>query len=112
MTGIMLTASQARAKSRNDLIIFNEIRAIELSILTAAGDGDLSVEITGTLMTSTTDDIATAREYFRAWQGSLPNRAKEQQMANIVEYFYGLGYQIDRRVNGSTGDTFKWVVYW
>lgn len=108
----MLTASQARAKSRNDIIIFNEIRAIELAILTASGEGDLSVEVTGTTMTSTADGIALARDYFKAWQGSIPNRVKEQQMANIVDYFYGLGYQIDRRVNGSTGDTFKWSVYW
>lgn len=112
MTGIMLTASQARAKSRNDIIIFNEIRTIELAILNASGDGDLSVEVTGTSMTSTTDEIVTAREYFKAWQGSVPNRAKEQQMANIVDYFYSLGYQIERRVNGATGDTFKWSVYW
>jgi hypothetical protein len=112
MTGIMLTASQARAKSRNDIIIFNEIRTLELAILTASGEGELSVEITGTLMTNTTDDINSAREYFKAWQGSVPNRVKEQQMATIVDYFYGLGYQIDRRVNGTTGDTFKWSVYW
>ena len=108
----MLTASQARAKSRNDIIIFNEIREIELAILTAAGEGDLSIEVTGTTMTDTSTGIATARDYFKAWQGSVPNRVKEQQMATIVDYFYGLGYQIDRRVNGTTGDTFKWSVYW
>lgn len=112
MTGIMLTASQARAKSRNDIIIFNEVRAIELAILTASGEGDLNVEVTGTTMTSITIEIASARDYFKAWQGSIPNRSKEQQMSSIVDYFYGLGYQIERRVNGSTGDTFKWVVYW
>lgn len=108
----MLTAAQARAKARNDITIFNEIRNIEDAILNAANTGELEVIVSGTGMTDTDSEIATAREYFKAWQGSFPNRAKEQQMANVIEYFINLGYQIDRRVNPSTGDTFRWLVYW
>lgn len=108
----MLTASQARAKSRNDLIIFNEIREIEAAVLTASSDGELEVIVSGTTMTATGSGIALAREYFKAWQGAVPNRAKEQQMAEVVSYFFNLGYQIERKVNPQTGDTFRWSVYW
>jgi hypothetical protein len=112
MAGIMLTASQARAKSKNDLAIFNEIREIETAILVASSDGELEVVVSGTAMTATGSGMSLAREYFKAWQGSVPNRAKEQQMAEVVSYFYNLGYQIERKVNPQTGDTFRWSVYW
>lgn len=117
MSGIMLTASQARAKSRNDAVIFNEIRDIEDAILTACSTGDLEVYVVGTTMTDTTATgtpapIATARDYFKAWAGTFPNRAKEQQMAEVITYFTNLGYQIERRVNNATGDTFKWGIFW
>lgn len=112
MAGIMLTAAQARAKSRNDVVIFNEIRDIEDAILAAANAGQLDATVIATTMTDTGDGIDTAREYFKAWQGTVPNRAKEQQMADVVEYFVNLGYQIDRRANPNTGDTFRWLIYW
>lgn len=109
---IMLTADQARAKSRNDSIIFNEIRDIEDAILTACDAGLLEAVVTGTTMTDTGAGIAAARLYLKAWRGTQPDRAKEQQMADVVVYFSNLGYQIERRVNSSTGDTFKWAVFW
>ena len=45
----MLTAAQARSKAQNDLVIFNEVRDIEESILTAspAGNYDLTLEPAG-----------------------------------------------------------------
>jgi len=112
MSGIMLTANQARAKSRNDSVIFNEIRSIEDEILTTCSAGGLEVYVTGTTMTNTTTGIALARDYYKAWTGSFPDRAKEQQMAEVIIYFSNLGYQIERRVNNTTGDTFKWAVFW
>jgi len=112
MNSIMLTASQARAKSKNDSVIFNETRSIESEILNACSLGNLEVYVTGTTMTDTGTGIALARNYFKAWNGSVPDRAKEQQMADIITYFSNLGYQIERRVNSATGDTFKWAIFW
>ena len=112
MSGIMLTANQARAKSRNDSVIFNEIRSIEDAILTTCNSGGLEVYVTGTTMTDTGAGIPTARDYHKAWTGVYPDRAKEQQMGEVINYFTNLGYQIDRRVNNTTGDTFKWAVFW
>jgi hypothetical protein len=133
----MLTANQARAKARNDWIIYNEIRSIERAILKAAGatESYMGAVLTNTLMTGAlpdaissegsdimivaadipleaTDPQIVARLYNQVWQGSKTDRAMDLQMAEIVKYFTDLGYSINRKVNRSTGDTFKWIVYW
>lgn len=109
---VMLSASQARAKAQNDLVIFREVRDIEEAILSAIVDGNYSVDVVSTAMTSTTDGVADARLYFNAWQGITPDRAKEIQMNLVITYFTDLGYTIERKTNALTGDTFKWVVLW
>ena len=134
---VMLTAAQARAKSRNDWIIYNEIRAIERAILLATGatESYMGAVLTNTLMTgeiqdtisSEGDDILVvesdipledtnpqivARLYNQVWQGAKTDRAKDLQMAAVMTYFTDLGYSISKKTNRSTGDTFKWVVYW
>jgi (p)ppGpp synthase/HD superfamily hydrolase len=113
MKTVMLTATQARAKARNDLVIFNEIRNLEESIISATGGGLLEVAVDTTTMTTTSEDgIASSRLYSKTWQGIIDDRAREQQMASVIEYFSNLGYQIDRRMNPVTGDTFKWHIFW
>lgn len=109
----MLTAAEARAKSKNDTVIFNEVRDIEAAVLTACENGLLEVYVGGTTMTSTEPSaIALARLYLQAWRGTVPNRVKEQQMSEVIKYFHNLGYQIERRVNPDTGDTFRWAIFW
>ena len=109
---VMLSASQARAKAQNDLVIFHEVRTIELAILTAVAAGNYQTEVTSTAMTDTGTGHATATAYYNSWQGITSDRSKEVQMASVLAYFSNLGYNIERRTNASTGDTFKWLVYW
>ena len=101
----MLTASQARSKAQNDLVIFNEVRDIELSILTASADGSYETTIDDSLMT-------ISATYANVWKGVVPDRSKEVQMASVIKYFTDLGYNIERRANTTTGTTFDWKVYW
>jgi hypothetical protein len=113
MKNVMLTATEARAKTQNDLLIFNETRDIEIAILTAIDNRLYSADITGTRMTATTgDNLVPARLYFQTWQGAIEDRAKAIQMNQIIKYFTDLGYSIERRTNPNTGDTFKWLVSW
>jgi len=113
MNNVMLTATQARAKSQNDSVIFNEIRDIEDAILTAVAAGTYDTDVVNTTMTATSQPgDAVARVYFNTWQGSVDDRAKFVQMAKVVTYFTDLGYAIERRTNSTTGYTFKWVVSW
>ena len=101
----MLTASQARSKAQNDLVIFNEVRDIELAILTASADGAYEATIDDTTMTISATDA-------NVWKGVIPDRSKEVQMASVIKYFTDLGYNIERRANTTTGTTFDWKVYW
>lgn len=113
MKNIMLTASQARAKSQNDSLVFNEIRDVEDAILTSINAGLYEAVVTGTSMTATvTLGLPTAIVYFNTWQGSTDDRAKYLQMGQIITYFTDLGYSIERRTNSLTGNTFKWIISW
>ena len=105
IASIMLTATQARSKAQNDLVIFNEVRSIELAILTASAAGAYSITLSTTTMT-------TSATYANVWKGVVADRAKEIQMASIIKYFTDLGYSIERRSNPITGTTFDWQVYW
>ena len=51
-------------------------------------------------------------QYFQSWQGALNDRAKIQQMNSVIKYFQNLGYKIERITNTTTGQTFKWHIYW
>lgn len=101
----MLTATEARSKAQNDLVIFNEVRNIELAILTASAAGNYEITIDTTAMT-------ISATYANVWKGTIADRAKEIQMASIIKYFTDLGYSIERRSNPTTGTTFDWQVYW
>lgn len=101
----MLTASEARNKAQNDLTIFNEVRDIELEILTACANGNYNVTLDSTTMT-------TSVTYANVWKGVISDRSKEIQMSSVIKYFTDLGYSIERRSNTTTGTTFDWQVYW
>lgn len=101
----MLTATEARSKAQNDLVIFNEVRNIELAILTASADGSYDVTLDDTTMT-------ISAIYCNVWKGVVADRAKEIQMSAVIKYFTDLGYSIERKANSTTGTTFVWQVYW
>jgi len=105
MKNVMLTATEARSKAQNDLVIFNEVRDIELAILTASAAGSYNVTLDSTTM-------SISATYCNVWKGVIPDRAKEIQMSTVVKYFTDLGYSIERRTNSTTGTTFDWVIYW
>ncbi len=108
----MLTATESRAKSRNDRVIFDEIRDIESEILDAVQAGDYEVAVSGTTMTDTGAGIAVARNYYATWTAVDQNRTRVVQMNSVVDYFTSIGYSIERRLNTATGDTFYWYVAW
>ena len=112
MKSVMLNAQEARSKASNDLDIFREVRDIEEAILSASANGAYETSLSTTKMTDTGAGLSVARDYYKTWIGAVPNRAYERQMAAVVQYFFDLGYSIERRVNTSTGDTFTWYVYW
>lgn len=115
MSRIMLTATEARLKSLQDIYVLREIRDIEEAVLTAASNGEIEVIIaTTSTMAKNSADVgySTAAEYYDAWIGSRDDRQKTLQMNKIVQYFSDLGYTMDRQTNPNTQTTFQWVVAW
>lgn len=51
-------------------------------------------------------------DYFNTWQGTLTDRAKTNQMDEVVKHFRNLGFKIERISNTATAKTFSWYVYW
>ncbi len=115
MSRVMLTASEARAKALQDIIVLREIRDLEEEILLAAADGavEVSVSSTTTMAKNLSDTgYALACDYFNTWTGATEDRQLYLQMQKVVTYFTDLGYTIDRQVNAVTNTTFTWVIAW
>lgn len=115
MSRVMLTASEARVKSLQDIFVLREIRDLEEEILLASADGAVQVvAVTTSTMAKNSADVgyALAAEYFDTWTGARDDRQKNLQMNKVVQYFSDLGYTIDRQTNPNTQTTFQWVVAW
>jgi len=54
----------------------------------------------------------TSVSYYTVWQGTLTDRAIQNQMEQVIKHFQDLGYKIERLTNSSTNRTFKWYIYW
>lgn len=115
MSRVMLTASEARLKSLQDIYVLREIRDLEEQIILATAEGEVEVIVstTSTMAKNPTDAGYTlATEYFNTWSGVNDDRQKRLQMAKVIQYFSDLGYTIDRQTNQTSQATFQWVVAW
>lgn len=115
MSRVMLTATEARLKSLQDIIVLREIRDLEEQIILAANDGELEVIVstTSTMAKNPTDTGYTlATEYYTTWSGVADDRQKRLQMAKVIQYFSDLGYTIDRQTNQTSQATFQWAIAW
>jgi hypothetical protein len=111
----MLTASEARLKSLQDIFVLREIRDLEEAVLFAAADGavEVTVSTTSTMAKNPTDTgYALATHYYNTWTGVNDDRQKTLQMVKVIQYFSDLGYTIDRQINSTSQTTFQWVIAW
>jgi hypothetical protein len=104
----MLTAKEARLRARDDATIHSEISSLETAILTAVGQGLLTVAVNNSTMTSG----ANASVYWNVWQGNTDDLAKQDQIDQVIKYFETLSYTIEQRTNSQTGNTFGWIIAW
>jgi hypothetical protein len=115
MSRIFYTASEARSQSLQDLVILNEVRDLELAVITATGSGAVEVEvITTTSMAANAVDtnFILASEYYDTLVGTRDDRQKSLQIDKVIKYFTDLGYTIDPVTNNATTTTFKWRIAW
>jgi hypothetical protein len=116
------SATIARERSQNNVLIAEEVMLIELYILEAISNNLFTASITdattitvngdtvtGSVMTS---NDATGQNFYNTWKGTATDAVATEQMAEVSKHFTVLGYTISRVTNTTTGTTFKWVIVW
>jgi hypothetical protein len=104
----MLNASQARIRARNDMAVYEEVKALEMTIIESSMSGNLDCTISDTPMTAG----ASSQLYYADWYGISANKVLRDQMEQVIANFTKLGYSIERKTNPVTGNTFSWIIAW
>jgi hypothetical protein len=103
LTGIIAS------KSDNKLVItFTAPQSSTWQLAIGAGTANANLGFINNTNTVATNPSSVT--FFSTWQGTTTDRAKQDQMNQVISYFEGLGYTIDRSTNTSTNKTFKWTV--
>ena len=101
---IFINATEARRRSRDSVIILNEVRALEANVLANISAGSLQLlQSTGTTMTGNTS-------YYQAYNGITTNTTITDQINMVKKHFKG--YSVNISTNASTGNTIQWTIKW
>jgi hypothetical protein len=112
------TALEARAGSRNNLVIHAEIRFIEAAIYQAIANGVLNLDIKDSPMTNPSspdfDDPTKVDplDYYTVLFEDDDNRSLKEQIDYVQKNFVDLGYQVTPLKNTGSGRTFFWRIMW
>lgn len=97
----------ASSNNANNLIITKTTSAGSWELEVGAGTANTALGLTADTYTATNPSSVS---YFSVWQGTTTDRAKTDQMDQVIQHFESLGYSIERRTNTASGNTFKWVI--
>jgi len=78
----------------------------QLAIGAGTANTDLGLTDNSTVTATNPDSVS----YYTVWEGSSSDRAKTDQMQQVVKYFENLGYSVDQQINTTTNKTFRWVI--
>tara|TARA_B100000902_G_scaffold152281_1_gene148831 strand:- start:1952 stop:2575 length:624 start_codon:yes stop_codon:yes gene_type:complete len=98
----------ASKNAANQLVLtYTAPAATTWTFVVGAGTANASLGLTAATSTATNPSSVA---YFTCWDGSTQDRAKTDQMNQVVLYFKNLGYTIEQLKNVTTGKTFKWQI--
>lgn len=97
----------ASANASNRLVLTRTTTAGAWTFTVGAGTANTALGLTATSYTATNPSSVS---YFNVWQGTSTDRAKTDQMNQVISHFESLGYGIEQRTNTTTNNTFKWVI--
>jgi|TARA_R100000008_G_C3582881_1_gene169856 hypothetical protein len=114
------TGDQARERSQGNNTLAQQIAIMEVAVLDAitssafaATISDTStVTIQGSTITGSpmTDNDTDGLNYYKAWQGTITDNVKVEQMNEVIAHFEGKGFTIARK--SSSGTYFYWYITW
>ena len=114
------TAAQARERAQNNNTIAQQIAIMEVAVLDAVAStafaatisNTSTVTIQGTTITGSpmTDNDTDGQNYYKAWQGTITDAVKTEQMNEVIAHFESKGYTIARK--STSGTYFYWYITW
>lgn len=104
MPGIFVTATTAREKTRNNVLIHSEITSIENAVFAAIHQGVLSAVINDTVFT-------TNSTYYFTWNNTISDPTKLDQLNFVTRYFTNLGYSINLTPVPNVA-RLQWNIFW
>ena len=114
------TGAQARERAQGNNTLVQQIAIMEVAVLDAIASGTFAatisdtstVTIQGTTITGSpmTDNDTDGQNYYKAWQGTITDAVKTEQMSEVINHFEGLGYTIARK--STSGTYFYWQIDW
>ena len=96
------------SKSNGYLVLtYTSVAQAEWTVTVGAGTANADLGIAAGTRTA---DNPASTSYYSVWTGTTTDRAKADQMSQVVKYFENLGYAIDRQANPATNKTLQWVI--
>mgnify|MGYP003304659131 FL=1 len=98
----------ASKNAANNLVLtYTAPAATTWTFVLGAGTANTNLGLTAQTYTASNPDSVA---YYNVWSGTVADRAKSDQMNQVVKYFENLGYTIERLKNTTTNKNFKWVI--
>ena len=98
----------ASKNAANNLVLtYTAPAATTWTFVLGAGTANTNLGLTAQTYTASNPDSVA---YYNEWSGTVADRAKSDQMNQVVKYFENLGYTIERLKNTTTNKNFKWVI--
>ncbi len=97
------------SKSTTDhlIITYTTTQSTTWDMVVGAGTANVDLGLTATTITATNPDSVS---FYTVWDGTTNDRAKTDQMQQVVKYFENLGYSVDQQINTNTNKTFSWII--
>mgnify|MGYP002001477031 FL=1 len=98
----------ASKNAANNLVLtYTAPAATTWTVVVGASTANTDLGITANTYTASNPNSVA---YYNVWSGTVADRAKSDQMNQVVKYFENLGYTIERLKNTTTNKNFKWVI--
>ena len=98
----------ASKNAANNLVLtYTAIASTAWTVVIGAGTANTALGLTAQTYTATNPSSVS---YYNVWSGTTTDRAKTDQMNQVIEYFKNLGYTIERLKNTTTNKNIKWVI--
>ena len=114
------TATNAREQAQGTSTVVQQIAIMEVAVADAVASGVFTVNVSntstvtiqGTTITGSpmTDNDVDGQNYYKAYQGTITDTVKTEQMNEVIAHFENKGYTIARK--SSSGTYFYWYITW